>query len=279
MNDTSNNSIKYTAKLPDESVNVSQEAPLKEFAKLLGGLFIVFFSLYFFLWLSMTLILEHISPKTEKKLQAFFSMGYPYSYATHAKDPKTAYLQSIADDLNRHAKIPYDIKVSILPESMPNAFAFIGGEIMITTGMLKELKNEQELSFVLAHEMGHLKNKDHLKTVGYGLVFAVASALIDSQYLQSLSIPFSLTANKFSRDQEVAADLFAVKLVYSRYKSAASTTSLFQRMKKYDQSTDYTSTHPNFEYRIEKMQKLISKNNYRLDGVIVSLKFTSQDIK
>jgi Zn-dependent protease with chaperone function len=47
-----------------------------------------------------------------------------------------------------------------------NAFAVPGGFIFITTGMLKFLRDEDELAAILGHEMGHLELRHGMRAVG-----------------------------------------------------------------------------------------------------------------
>lgn len=46
-----------------------------------------------------------------------------------------------------------------------NAFAAPGGYVMLTKGLYRTLKNESELAGVLAHEIGHVIKKHHLKVL------------------------------------------------------------------------------------------------------------------
>src|SRR5260221_5010092 len=46
-----------------------------------------------------------------------------------------------------------------------NAFATPGGFIIITKGMMKQLRNEAELAGVLGHEVAHVNQKHHLKAL------------------------------------------------------------------------------------------------------------------
>lgn len=48
-------------------------------------------------------------------------------------------------------------RVLVLPLAEPRATASPGGTIMISTGMLQQLRSEEELAAVLAHEVAHLR--------------------------------------------------------------------------------------------------------------------------
>ena len=76
-------------------------------------------------------------------------------------DPRVGYVRRIAITLlqaSRYGSNYVDPVVIILDESKQlNAFAAPGGFIFITTGMLNFLKNEDELAFVIAHEISHIE--------------------------------------------------------------------------------------------------------------------------
>jgi beta-barrel assembly-enhancing protease len=78
-----------------------------------------------------------------------------------------------------------------------NAFAAPGGIIVITTGMLKFLKNEDELALILGHEIAHVELHHGVKSVGsekmikllnYLGKFAAGSATSGSGGLQKVAM-------------------------------------------------------------------------------------------
>lgn len=54
---------------------------------------------------------------------------------------------------------------AVLNSDEANAFACPGGFIFITKGLLKQLKNEDELAVVLGHEVAHVANRDGIKAI------------------------------------------------------------------------------------------------------------------
>jgi predicted Zn-dependent protease len=70
------------------------------------------------------------------------------------------YLNLITQTLARHAGRPeIEYSVGILKDSEPNAFATPGGYIFVTEGLLAQVKDEDELAGVLAHEIAHITEK------------------------------------------------------------------------------------------------------------------------
>ncbi len=73
-------------------------------------------------------------------------------------------LYAVVRELARRAEIPTP-RVYIIPEDTPNAFATgrnpEHGAVAVTEGLLR-LLDRRELAGVLAHELGHVKNRDTL---------------------------------------------------------------------------------------------------------------------
>ena len=59
--------------------------------------------------------------------------------------------------------LPWQFGVLEAPQL--NAFAVPGGTIFVTRGLLQRMRSEAELAGVLAHEIGHVLKKHHLKAI------------------------------------------------------------------------------------------------------------------
>jgi Zn-dependent protease with chaperone function len=58
-----------------------------------------------------------------------------------------------------------------------NAMAVPGGKMVVFSGLLDSLSSTNGLMFVLAHEVGHFKNRDHLRLMGRGIVLSILAML------------------------------------------------------------------------------------------------------
>lgn len=88
-------------------------------------------------------------------------------------------LHAMVDELSARAGIPKP-RVCIMPEQTPNAFATgrnpEHGVVAVTEGILRLLSPE-EIKGVLAHEIGHIKNRDILIQTIAGVMASVITSL------------------------------------------------------------------------------------------------------
>lgn len=75
--------------------------------------------------------------------------------------------------------IPYHFKV--VNTDMVNAFAAPYGYIYVTQGFLGFAKSEDEVAFVLGHEVGHVANRDSIKSMKKSILFNIGTALLGSK--------------------------------------------------------------------------------------------------
>jgi heat shock protein HtpX len=85
-------------------------------------------------------------------------------HAQEISEGESPELYALVRDLAERANLPMP-KVYIIPEDAPNAFATgrnpQNGVVAMTEGLLRVL-DRQEVAAVIAHELGHIKNRDTL---------------------------------------------------------------------------------------------------------------------
>ena len=146
------------------------------------------------------------------------------------------YLHDITKEVSTRASIKMP-KLYVIESNNPNAFATGRNEksavIAVTSGLL-ELLTEQELKGVIAHEIGHIKNKDLLiSTVSVILASSIASLAVLARWtmifgtkeennrgiiellILSIVAPISATILKLaiSRSREYIADETGAKII------------------------------------------------------------------
>ncbi len=100
-----------------------------------------------------------------------------------------------------------------------NAFAAPGGYIFITKGLYRRLNNEAELAGVLAHEVGHVIRKHHLKLLQKSQAIAALGSFLgnklsdENQLVQNIiGNGAEVVARGLDKDAEYEADRIGVVL-------------------------------------------------------------------
>ncbi|MEM7240802.1 MAG: M48 family metallopeptidase [Pseudomonadota bacterium] len=137
-----------------------------------------------------------------------------------------AALDKMIDRLTPHFENPYPPSVRVMRSPLVNAFAVPGGHVVLFEGLLKDAESPEEVAGVLAHEYGHVVNRDPtrlgLRTAGsagiLGLVFgdfaggfaalALAEAMMNADYSQEAE----MEADQFSHEVFARAGLPSSRL-------------------------------------------------------------------
>ena len=113
-----------------------------------------------------------------------------------------------------------DLPFSVKDEKTPNAWVANGNSVTVTTGLLELLDTQSELYGVLAHEAGHAKLDHHEDTVKRGVGLSVAATLLGKLLGGGIAetaagVGANLAYSGWSREQEVEADDYSVRLAHS----------------------------------------------------------------
>lgn len=255
--------------LSPENINVSPRHPLSEFFWLLGGLAGSILLAYFLLGLAVDWVVPYVPAQTEAALGKLFEP----LYAGSEKDPREEPLQALVTDLRDALPGSGDYRLHIVSDAeMVNALALPGGGILVYSELLKQAESENELAFVLGHEIGHLYARHSLKRLGRGLVLMTLSDLLLGQgniLSNTVSRGLDGLQMSFSREQETAADEIGLKLLVAHYGHAGGATDFFQRLAQTQSSgavTGYFSTHPQPLKRVTHLEQLIEKEQLAIEG-------------
>jgi predicted Zn-dependent protease len=201
--------------------------------------------------------------------------------AEAAPDPREAELRALVERLARHwPENPYEFKPMLWRETTPNAFALPGGWIGVTTGLLDEVGSENELAFVLGHEIGHFRNRDHLKGLGRGLALGIVLSAVGLSGVgvagDLAGLAGGLAQRSFDREQESEADEFGLAVVAAEYGHVAGAAEFFRRTPDADallggKLEAYLSTHPISDERIEELAAYANERGFAREGDLVPL--------
>ena len=273
--------MKFVPKEITEEVNITPVHPLVNLGYLLGTVTLAGIAIYGVLGLIAGQLVKRIDLETEEKIGASLVSSLPNR--TEAGDSRLEYLQaltrSLQDNLSQTeiAAVDYPpVKISILEMPEENAMVTAGSYLIVTEGLLAEVESENELAFVLAHELGHLHNRDPLNALGRSLVLMTVSGLLGlGQGPASVLVPnvLNLTEQGHSRTQETTADDYAIVLMMARYDHGGHSLDFFRRLQSEEFNlgvlspvAEWQQTHPLTNKRIQRLESIAEANNWPLTG-------------
>ncbi len=268
--------MRHIPRKADDSVNVSKEHPLVEASTLVVGLGLIFLAIMVVLIFVVEIVLYFVPEKAEVEL---FESWLPDDIVTVAyDDPRLVELESLVWRLSQHwPETDYEFRVEIDDSQELNALAFPGGLIVVTSGLLDKVQSENELAFIIGHELGHFRNRDHIRGLGRGLAIGILIASISNNGsgAQLGATVADLTLRGFSRRQERAADEFGLSIVQQEYGHVAESWRFFERIEEqYGESSEIVSflgTHPSPDDRTEALIELAGENGWSISGEVTEI--------
>lgn len=264
----------YKPSLPEQNDNVSHQRPLREFLLILAGLIGIGLAVFWALGWAIDMAVDRMSPATEARIHRAFSVeldtGKPYAPATQAA------LEEMANALRTCAGLPYPVTLQLMKSEQPNAAVLPGAQILVFSGLLDQVQSRNGVSFVLAHELSHLKNRDHLRNVGRSLLLVAISAALTGAHsdLTQILVPANqIGMARHSQAREMEADNMALEILHCHYGHAGGATEFFEVLRKQDDESaigvsHYFSSHPELNARIENLNRRIRARGMETKAVL-----------
>ncbi|AQR74239.1 M48 family metallopeptidase [Sphingomonas sp. LM7] len=184
-------------------------------------------------------------------------------------DPEgMAALQAMATRMQMREGV--DLRVVDVP--MVNAVTLPGGHVVLFSGLLKQASSPDEVAGVLAHELGHVENRDVLESLVRQLGLSVVLGGLDGNVGGYTN---ALLSASYSRGAETRADAFAIDALRQAQVSPHATAAFFQRLSKSeikvkgaDALLGYMASHPMSSERERRFAASAGKAGYTpvLDG-------------
>jgi len=144
----------------------------------------------------------------------------------------------------------------------PNAFALPDGTIVMTDQLVVLSQNNEELLSILAHEIGHIKNRHAIRMLfqNSAVLVVIATLTGDATTASSIlsALPTMLIESSFSRELEAEADDYAMEVMKDRGIALHYFADIMTRLSEgHEESKDgeYFSSHPITSSRIAKFQE------------------------
>lgn len=247
----------------NHKVNVGVRSSVWEFVSLsvalAAGVVVFVVAAYF----SMRWLLPYVPFEWEVRLAQPVASALARQKAQSSRsEAKTRYLQNLARQLATHMEAPthWPLTVHWSESREPNAFAMLGGHIVITQGVIDAVESENALAMVLAHEIAHILHRDPLVAIGSrALVSLSLGALLGTGGESVLSHTSALLSQlQFSRQQEYRADASALLALERHYGHVKGADGFFLRMlgtpSAQQHRPEIWRTHPDVQKRIERIR-------------------------
>jgi predicted Zn-dependent protease len=257
--------MRFTPRALTGNVNVSSGHPLTELVWLLGGLLTLLIAVYLAFWLTS----ELFAPRVPVAVEVWAGQHLLGKLEQESSPALQQRLDGLLAVLPAESPLHrYDFSVSVVTNDEINALALPGGHIVVFSGLLKEIRSENELAMVLAHELGHYARRDHLRGMGRGLGFTLLMATLFGQDSRAAGIAsgfFSGMEMRYSQKQEIAADTFGLQLLTARYGHAGGASDFFERLADNagNRFSYLLASHPHPQARIASLQQMIADAGYQ----------------
>ena len=159
-------------------------------------------------------------------------------------------------------------EVNLIASKSINAFCMPGGKIAFFTGILEKLQlTDDEAGMVMGHEMAHAL-REHArariaKSEGTGALLSLGAQLLGLGDWGNLAanIGTQLLTLKFSRDDEIEADLVGLELAARGAYNPEASVSLWEKMGKASgrEGVSFLSTHPTGPDRIARLRENVPR--------------------
>lgn len=210
--------MKYVAKPLSRTADISRgRFNVKDTLRGVLALALTLIALYLVVVFAAGWVANNISDDTERE---WLAAPYTAAYATTSPQQATALARADAilktllanDDTLRDL----NYQLVLFESSEPNAFAFPGGGIGVSRGLLDGIVTDEGMAFVLAHELEHHQQRHLLKHFFHRIAWAIALNIAGLTN-NGLNGVLAFSEAGYSRELEKEADLKALRRVYAVY--------------------------------------------------------------
>ena len=199
---------------------------------------VVLVSLLFFFY-GAPLLAEGFARSLPKEYESYIGESFQRTYLQYftVDSTRSTEIQGFYDNLEYESE--YDVEVVVVESEMINAFALPGGYIVVFSGILDIIENEEELAALLAHEATHINNRHSIRIMSRDLAMylLLASLTGDVGGFSSVLVENSnmISSMSFSRKFEKEADLEGLELMLT---SKINPIGMVELFKKFENATD-----------------------------------------
>jgi predicted Zn-dependent protease len=186
------------------------------------------------------------------------------------------YLRELAARLVRAQDLPAEMTVTVHYDDGPvvNAFATLGGHVVLYQGVLETAADENALAMVIAHEIAHVRHRHPIasagRSVALGFLLVLAGADSGGELVRgAASHGGAVTMLSFSRAQEEEADATALETLQRAYGHVGGAEDFFRHILREADRREpprFLSSHPLTEERIAAIGAAAERHGWTRDG-------------
>jgi predicted Zn-dependent protease len=169
------------------------------------------------------------------------------------------------------ADLPFPIKLGIIESPVLDAFATVGGYVFMTTGILEQADDEEEIAGVLGHEFSHVgrrhvaKSVEKGKFINWGMLGALLLGLLVPTAAGKAAVMTGgmgagqTVTLKYSREMEAEADRYGVMTCEKAGYNGAGTAEFLKKLAAVGidkMLPQYLLTHPYSEDRVMAIRQM-----------------------
>lgn len=273
--------MKHIPKNIEGDENVNKVHPFKELCLYFSAILLILVLSYQALGYLVHFFIENLDHKNVMGIHHYIDSKTKHSEMNIIKNKKKILsnqemkVQIVLKRILSHTNYKYDdFKISIIKGKAENALAYPGGSIIIVDSLLENIKSENELAFVIAHEIGHFHHRHILKNFGRSLItigFSILLSSVESNVSDQMIGFLNISNLSYSRDQEIESDKFALIVLNEIYGHVNGSENFFIRTKGKESilSTTYLSTHPLAKERVSRLKEYSKGKGFEQNGDLI----------
>jgi predicted Zn-dependent protease len=149
----------------------------------------------------------------------------------------------------------FSIEVRVAQDPVVNAYAALGGEITLNSGLLKRAESPEEIAGVLAHEIGHVHHRHIMEGALVHLFTAQGINMIFGNGTSAAGFAKYFLNMDFTRSQEAQADEDGLLRLQKAHVDNQGFKRFFERMGKDEPGSAFLSDHPSSRERMEMVDQ------------------------
>ncbi len=110
---------------------------------------------------------------------------------------------------------PYKVEVIVIDSPVINAVTLPGGAVVVFTGLVRRMESAEEMAAIVAHELGHVANRDPLTLLTRQIGLSVLANILTGGQGETVAQNAlqTLVSMHYTHEAEDRADAFALEML------------------------------------------------------------------